>query len=145
MKNFTLREQLIEVVNRLFVYTDYREWQKLEQEVFTEKVWFDMSSLGAGDPKELSAGEICKMWSNGFQGIDAIHHQSGNFIVKATGNQAHVFCYAIATHYRAAASQGKTREFVGSYDLSLIETARGWRINQFKYNVKYKTGNLELQ
>jgi hypothetical protein len=78
---FTTREQIIEIVNRLFVYTDYREWQKLQTEVFTPTVRFDMSSLGAGAPKDQTAQEICATWESGFAGIDAVHHHSGNFMV----------------------------------------------------------------
>jgi hypothetical protein len=145
MQTFTTREQIIEIVNRLFVYTDYREWQKLQTEVFTPTVRFDMSSLGAGTPKDLPAQEICAMWESGFAGIDAVHHHSGNFLVTVNGGAATVFCYATASHYKAAATQGHTREFVGSYDLGLQQTISGWRINSFRYNVKYTGGNMELQ
>ncbi len=145
MQPFTTREQIIEIANRLFVYTDYREWQKLQTEVFAPTVRFDMSSLGAGAPKDQTAQEICAMWESGFAGIDAIHHHSGNFLVTVNGEAATVFCYAIASHYKAAATQGQTREFVGSYDLGLEHTAGGWRINSFRYNVKYTSGNMELK
>jgi hypothetical protein len=145
MQIFTTREQIIETVNRLFVYTDNREWQKLQTEVFTPTVHFDMSSLGAGAPKDLTAQEICAMWESGFAGIDAVHHHSGNFLVTVNGGAATVFCYATASHYKAAASQGHTRVFVGSYDLGLQQTASGWRINSFRYNVKYTSGNMELK
>ena len=46
MDSSTTREQITEVVNKLFVYTDFKEWDKLQSEVFTENVQFDMSSLG---------------------------------------------------------------------------------------------------
>jgi hypothetical protein len=104
-----------------------------------------MSSLGAGAPKDLAAAEICAMWESGFAGIDAVHHHSGNFMVTVNGEAATVYCYAIASHYKAAATQGQTREFVGSYDLGLEQTAGGWRINSFRYNVKYTRGNMELK
>ena len=42
---FTPREQIIEVVNRLFYYTDYREWDNLVNEVFSPQVELDMVSL----------------------------------------------------------------------------------------------------
>ncbi|RDC65407.1 nuclear transport factor 2 family protein [Adhaeribacter pallidiroseus] len=145
MSTFTIREQLIEIVNKLFVYTDSREWQKIQEEIFGHKVLFDMSSLGAGEPAEKTSADICAMWDAGFKGIDAIHHQSGNFLVTATENTATVFCYAIASHYKAAATQGKTREFVGSYDINLSLTGYGWRITAFKYTVKYTSGNISLE
>ena len=145
MSTFTIREQLIEIVNKLFVYTDGREWQKMQEEIFAQKLLFDMSSLGAGEATEKTAADICAMWEVGFQGIDAIHHQSGNFLVTSTENTATVFCYAIASHYKAAATQGKTREFVGSYDVGLSLTGNGWRITAFKYTVKYTNGNVSFE
>jgi hypothetical protein len=138
-------DSLVELANKLFVYTDNREWAKLNKEVFKEEVLFDMSSLGAGPAKKMKAQEICKMWDDGFAGIDYVHHQSGNFIVDFLNEtEANVFCYAIASHYKASASKGKTRVFVGSYDLHASLTDEGWRLDSFKYNLKYVEGNAEL-
>ncbi len=144
----TKREVNVELVNKLFVYTDSRQWEKLVKEVFRERILFDMQSMGAGAAKELSAKEICEMWHKGFEGIDQVHHQSGNFIVSfrdEDGIEADVFCYAVATHYREKALQGKTREFVGSYQIHTSFTDQGWRIKGFKYNLKYTTGNADLK
>lgn len=140
------REELIELANKLFVYTDLRQWQRLLGEVFKEEVLFDMASAGAGPAKTLSATVICEMWNNGFTGIDHVHHQSGNFIVDFKSDiEAAIFCYAIASHYKQAATQGKTREFIGSYELHASLTDLGWRLDGFKYNLKYITGNVELK
>jgi hypothetical protein len=141
------REAVIEVVTKLFVYTDLRQWDKILKEVFADKVLFDMSSLGAGEPKELTARAICDMWKDGFVGIDHVHHQAGNFIVefKEEDVEAVIFCYAIALHYKETATQGKTREFVGSYELHANFTDLGWRLDRFKYNIKYVKGNKELK
>jgi hypothetical protein len=139
------QDEIIELVNKLFVYTDFRQWSKLQKEVFKDEVLFDMSSLGAGEPKKLKAAAICDMWASGFNGIDHVHHQSGNFIVNfKEGLEAEVFCYAIATHYKASATKGNTREFVGSYELHASLTDIGWRLDSFKYNLKYANGNTEL-
>jgi hypothetical protein len=145
MNNFSEREQIVEVVNKLFVYTDTLQWTKLLQDVFTEDVFFDMSSLGAGEAEQLKAADICAMWKNGFEGIDSVHHQAGNYIVNVKGNQSTVYAYAIALHFKSAALEGTMREFIGSYDLNLIKGAEGWRINSFKYNLKFMRGNLELK
>ena len=146
MESKSKYDELIELANKLFIYTDYQQWDKLLSEVFTEEVWFDMSSLGAGDPKNFSAIEICNMWKSGFAGIDAVHHQSGNFLVKfPSDDTADIFCYAIALHYKKDATQGKTREFVGSYDLKAVYTDIGWRLKSFRYNVKFVNGNAELK
>ena len=141
------REAVVELVNKLFVYTDSQQWNKLLNEIFKETLHFDMSSLGAGPAKDISAKEVCEMWRNGFAGIDHIHHQAGNFIVdfKEEGIEAEVFCYAIASHYKQSATKGKTREYVGSYQLHASFTDQGWRLSSFKYNLKYITGNAELK
>jgi len=139
------REEIIETVNKLFNYTDARNWQGLLNEVFTKEVWFDMSSMGGGEPAHLNAEAICRTWEEGLQGINAIHHQGGNYIVTISETMADVFCYAIAIHYKKDAVNGHTREFVGSYELTLQHTDKGWLINRFRYLVKFITGNTDLK
>ena len=53
MVSFTVRDEIIEVINKLFIYTDMQEWEKLQNEVFSDDVMFDMSSLG-GAKEETS-------------------------------------------------------------------------------------------
>ena|SRR5688572_587750 len=127
------REEIIELVNKLFIYTDDKNWNKLLGEVFTEKVVFDMSSMSGEAVQEIPAGEICKGWKDGLAEIDALHHQSGNFIVKLKNDdvEAEVFCYAIATHYKKNAAQGP-RSFTGTYDLHAVLTDQGWRLDKFQ-------------
>jgi hypothetical protein len=141
------REIVIELVNKLFVYTDSRQWNLLVKEVFKDEVNFDMSSLGSGPAMQLKSSAICDMWSKGFVDIDQVHHQAGNFIVDfhADGVEASIFCYAVATHFKQSAENGKTREFVGSYNLHASFTDLGWRIDAFKYNVKFINGNADLK
>ncbi len=138
-----MKEEIIEVVNKLFVYTDYKEWDKLQQEVFADIVDFDMSSLG-GDVAKKTSRQICEEWDKGFEGLDAVNHLAGNYIVEIKNDEAIVFAYATATHYKESAVNGKTREFVGSYKLHLVKTDDLWKIDSFKYNLKYANGNLEL-
>lgn len=140
----TPREKIVEVVNKLFVYTDEQDWEKLQKEVFMREVHLDMSSLG-GPASTLPATQICEMWAEGFEDIDAVNHLAGNYLVTINDHVADVFAYATATHFRQAATQGNIREFVGTYELHLQETITGWRIDTFKYNLKYATGNLELE
>ena len=137
------KEDIIEVVNKLFVYTDNRTWDKLQNEVFTDQVFFDMSSLG-GQKTLLTSKEICDLWNEGFKGIDSVNHLAGNYIVTIQGATSIVSAYATATHYKSSALNGKTREFVGTYDIELVFLENSWRINKFKYNLKFVVGNIEL-
>lgn len=139
----SVRDEIIEICNKLFIYTDEQKWTALLEQVFHTDIFLDMTSLG-GEAKQMKASEICEMWKKGFEGLDAIHHQSGNYLVNLFDSQADVFCYAVATHYKAAASQGKTRSFTGSYEFQLIPTEKGWRLYKFVYHLKYQEGNLAL-
>lgn len=144
--SFTERELIIETVNKIFIYTDNQEWEKLQNEVFvTGPVMLDMSSVGAGEPSPMKPQDICAMWEIGFNGIDQVHHQAGNYLVTINGSSADVFVYAFAVHYKKAATQGNTRTFTGSYNIGLRKTENGWRIDAFKYNLKYMDGNVELK
>lgn len=141
---FTIREQIIEVVNKLFVYTDNQEWTKLQEEVFATHVELDMASMGAKRSELVSSREVCYRSEKVFEGLDAIHHQAGNYLVKIDGDKAEVHAYSIASHFRESAKKGKTREFVGSYDIHLSKNHGDWRIDKLKYNLKYSTGNKLL-
>lgn len=143
MSAFTDREQIVEIINKLFIYTDHRKWDQLQQEVFYQQVHLDMSSLG-GEARILSAQEICKNWEEGFKDIDVINHLGGNFLVTITGAVAQVFAYATATHYKKSAKRGTTRDFVGSYEFELRKETAGWRIEKMTYNLRYALGNLQL-
>ena len=143
---FTEREQIVETVNKLFVYTDNQEWRKLQDEVFTSEIELDMISMGAERKERVSSREICYRWEKAFEELDAVHHQAGNYIVEINGDEAKVMAYSIATHYKESASKKeKTREYVGSYDLHLTKAYGDWRIDKFKYNLKYSQGNLTLE
>jgi hypothetical protein len=143
-KQFSDKIEITELCNKLFMYVDALQWNRVLSEVFTETVWFDMTSAG-GEAKKLPAKEICEAWRQGFIGLDSVHHQAGHYIITVTGNDADIYGYAIATHYKKAASKGKSRMFVGSYDLKALKTDKGWRLSQFKYNLKYIDGNASLE
>jgi hypothetical protein len=143
MVTFSVREEILEVINKLFIYTDNQEWKKLQAEVFSNDVLFDMSSVG-GPNAETTSKAICDIWRKGFEGIDSVNHLAGNHLVHINDIIATVFVYATATHFKEAAAQGKTREFIGTYDISLMKHGIGWRIYQFKYNLKFMTGNADL-
>lgn len=137
--------ELQELANKLFMYTDAQQWEKLLGEVFTKDVWFDMQSAGGGEPKLIAATDICSMWKEGFANLDAVHHQGGQYLIKLNSNEAEIFGYAVAFHFKQNAQKGKTRSFVGSYDLKGIKTENGWRLNHFKYNLKFIDGNASLE
>lgn len=138
------RTKIIETINQLFIGTDTRDWN-LVKSCFATSVLFDMSSLGAGPPKQTTPAEIVSAWETGLKPLKAIHHQAGNHVVRILGNKAEAFCYAIATHYLPNKTNVNTRTFVGSYDFELAKDAGRWVIAKFRFNLKYIDGNPNLE
>jgi len=139
----TDQNDVIAAANRLFICTDSRDWQCV-RDVFAPEVLFDMASLAGGQPSRLTPQQIVDSWDQGLKNLTAIHHQAGNYQVTLKGNEADLFCYGIAFHYLPNPSNQNTRTFVGSYNLHLIRTPAGWKLDRFKFNLKYIDGNKNL-
>jgi len=140
----TDRELIIDTVNRLFIFTDNREWPKVKA-LFTPLVYFDMTSLAGGLPTTISSEQIVNGWDKGLKGLKAIHHQAGNYLVDIQGNDASLFCYGAAWHYLPNKTNKNSRIFVGSYDIHLVKQDKEWKIDRFKFNLKFIDGNLDLE
>ncbi|WP_107657656.1 nuclear transport factor 2 family protein [Nocardia suismassiliense] len=136
------RLAIVDVITRLFVYTDQGRWDDLATAVFTPKVDFDG---GFGGPAgERAAADIVEDWRVGLAELDEVHHQSGNHLIELAGDTATVHADAIAVHVKNSATNGKTRTFVGSYVLGTERTPDGWRVNRFHYHLKVVDGNADL-
>jgi hypothetical protein len=137
------KDKVVTTCTLLFNHTDARNWQGV-QACFAPEVLFDMTSLTGGDPVTMTPRAIADAWEQGLRPLQAIHHQVGNFIVDVKDRQADVFCYGIAAHYLPNPTGNHTRVFVGSYDFHLSKMSDDWRIDKFKFKLKYIDGNKEL-
>jgi hypothetical protein len=137
--------ELTELANKLFMYCDAQQWKRMLDEVFTPTIWFDVTSTGAPEALMMEAQDVCKAWEKGFIGLDGVHHQAGHYLVTLEKDSALIYGYAVATHHKKAALKGQTRSFTGSYELKATRTPAGWRLNQFKYLLKFMDGNLTLE
>jgi len=138
------KEAVVETITRLFVSTDRRDWEAVRS-CLADRVMFDMSSLGGAEAAEVDARSIIEGWEKGLRELKAVHHQAGNFLIELDGDRATAFCYAIASHYLPNASGQNTRVFVGSYDFGMEKTTGRWRIDAFRFNLKYIDGNRQLE
>ncbi|MBX7151471.1 nuclear transport factor 2 family protein [bacterium] len=143
VRMLTDQNAIMDVINDLFVSTDNRDWSKV-QSCFADTVLFDMTSLTGGEPTRLTPQQITGGWETGLKDLKAIHHQAGNYKIAVTGNEADAFCYGIASHYFPNPTDRNTRTFVGSYNFHLRKIGETWRIDRFKFNLKYLDGNLNL-
>jgi hypothetical protein len=137
-------QKVYEKVNELFLKTDARDWPAVKA-VFAGKVNFDMSSLTGDAPVELTPDEIAGAWEKGLAPLEAVHHQTGNYVIRVDGSRATAFCYGTASHYLPTKSGNNVRKFVGSYDFELARENGQWKITSFKFNFKYMDGNPDLE
>jgi len=138
------KDRIIGVINDLFVGTDNRDWAMVKR-CFADKVLFDMTSLAGGAPSTLTPQQIVEAWDQGLKPLKAVHHQAGNYSVTVQGHEATAHCYGIAYHYLPNKTNRDTRTFVGSYDFHLTNKEQNWRIDQFKFNLKFIDGNPNLE
>ena len=133
-----------ELITRLFVGTDRRDWAAVRR-CFAPTVRFDMTSLAGGSPASLTPEQITSAWETGLAPIESVHHQAGNFLIDVRGDDATASCYGIALHYKKTASGRNVRTFVGSYDFALHYAGADWVITSFRFNLKFLDGNTELE
>lgn len=143
VRSLVEHNRIAAVINTLFLATDARDWDRVKG-CFAPAVTFDMNSLTGGAPQQMSPGEIVSGWQAGLEPIEAVHHQVGNLAVACSGTEATASCYGIAYHYRRTSTGRNTRVFVGSYDFHLLQDGE-WRIDLFRFNLKFIDGNLELE
>jgi hypothetical protein len=136
------RLAIIDIITRLFVYTDQGRWDDLAEHVLAATVDFDG---GFGDPAGPRSGrDIADGWRTGLAELDAVHHQAGNHLIEIDGDNATAHADAIAVHVKNDAVNGRTRMFVGSYAIGLHHEDDAWRIDRFVYPLKVIDGNTDL-
>jgi hypothetical protein len=144
VRTLTERNRVADLITTLFVATDARDWDRVRG-CFAEQVNFDMTSLAGGAPAQLSPQQIAAGWESGLKPIESVHHQVGNLSIDVHATDASASCYGIAYHYRRTRFNRNTRVFVGSYDFHLRLQDGRWRIDLFRFNVKFVDGNVDLE
>jgi hypothetical protein len=139
----TVREEVGDLVTRLFVSTDERRWDDVA-DCFASKVLFDMSSFGGSKPSRTTPKRIVELWRSGLKGMGYTHHQIGNLLVNIEGEEASAFCYGTTTHYFSNPTGSNIHTMVGTYDFHLSRAGDRWVIDGFRFNLKYQDGNLRL-
>jgi hypothetical protein len=129
-------------VIELFVATDRRDWPRVRR-LLADRVDVDMSSLG-GSTGLVEAEALVAAWEAGLAPLEAVHHQVGNLRSTIHEDDAHVACHGVAFHYLRNAAGRNTRIFVGTYDVGLRDSPRGWHIHTFRFNLRFQDGNLAL-
>lgn len=117
------RDEIIEMITRLFWHTDHHEWERVVA-VFADEVRLDYTSLQGGQPTVQTPDQIVDGWRAFFTTVPAHQHLVSNHLVALEGERAAVTAQFIATH------QWEDRSWTlgGDYAFSLRRDGNDWRI-----------------
>lgn len=143
LKTQIVKQDIIDVVNGIFINTDERKWAVVES-YFADNVELDYTSMVGGKPASLTPKQIIESWKGILPGFESTHHKIGNYVVKNNNDQANLFCYGTASHYLPVEDGRPLWIVVGTYDFHLAKKNDEWKVDKMKFNYKYQSGNLNL-
>ncbi|MEY9932473.1 hypothetical protein ABH926_007124 [Catenulispora sp. GP43] len=134
------RLAILDLIGRLAPLLDARDWNALEQ-LFTDTVHNDRTSLTGGEPVSVSAAEFVDGWRQTLQNLNAVHHLITSQVIRLDGDEATCGANMQGTHVFANASGGPVWTVGGRHDYQLKRTPDGWRIAGLTFTVQWATGN----
>ena len=137
------RLAIIELIGRLALLVDARDWKALE-ELFTNPVYSDRTSLFGGEPQTNTPAELVGGLQYALGKLDTTHHLITCQVIELNGDEAASAANMQGTHVLANASGGSQWVVAGRHDYRLKRTAEGWRIAGLTFTLQWATGNEHI-
>ena len=137
------RLAIIEVVSRLSLVLDAKDWDEMGQ-LFTDTVYHDRTSLTGGEPYTAPVAQFVAGWRQTLQAMDAVHHQITNHVISFDGDEATCTANMMGTHVLANASGDPIWTVGGRHLYQLKRTPDGWRISGLTFTLQWATGNMNI-
>jgi len=137
------RMEIMELTSKLLLSVDAREWAAAE-ELFTDRVDVDYTSLNGGQPQTVSPAALIGGWRQTLDHLEATQHLQGNHVIAFDRDEASCATNVQATHVLPNATGGPIWTVGGRYDFRLTRTPSGWRIAAMTLTVKWATGNQRI-
>ena len=137
------RLKILELIGRLSLLLDARDWGPFE-ELFTDPVHLDRTSLFGGDPETYTPAELAGGFRATLGNLDALHHMITNHVIVLDGDQATCAANMQGTHVLANTTGDSNWTVGGRHDYQLQRTADGWKIAGWTFTVQWATGNMNI-
>ena len=134
------RDQVVELVSRLGLLVDARDWGGL-RELFCDEVDLDYTSLNGGEAQRLSPDDIVGAWRANLMPLAATQQLIANHLVKLDSDEAAVTTNVTATHVASEATGDPLWTVGDRYDLRVRRSEDQWRIAALTLTVRWATGN----
>lgn len=136
MRNLVRQHSVERTVLELFAATDQRDWGRVRR-VFTRRVRLDLGALSASAPGEVDADELVASWARGLGHLTSLHHQVGNLRSSVHDDDGHLTCYGTVYHKLPEDVGDELHIHVGTYDVGLRDSPRGWHIHTLRFRLKF--------
>nr|WP_244164853.1 nuclear transport factor 2 family protein [Streptomyces silaceus] len=134
---------IVEVCTRLGWKADRREWTAFD-DIFTEEVDLDYTSLNGGEPLRMPRQGIINGWTTALGGLDATQHLVANHRVTVNGDTAECTASVLATHVLENDQGEATWTVGGHYLFNLVRAADHWRISGLRMTADWTSGNRDI-
>lgn len=133
------RTEITNVVNRIAILTDLRDWEGVCQ-CFTERVTVDYTSLMGGQPESIAPDALVQSWKSFFTStFKTTQHLLGTQSITVQGDTATCLSQFQARHIALDPTQG-VWTLGGHYNHDLANTAAGWRVGGIKLTWTWEEG-----
>ena len=130
------RLAITDVVNSMGTFADLGQYDLLQQ-LFTDEVTVDYTSLFPGEVQNISSEQLMTQWQSTLPGFDATQHMISNHQITVDGDEATAVAYVRATH-----KLGDAMWVAGGYYVDeLVRTDEGWKLQAIQYNALYEEGD----
>ena len=118
---------------------DLGQYSQLQQ-LFTEEVTVDYTSLYEGKVQKFPIHQLIKQWQSTLPGFDATQHQIIVHQITIDGDEAKALSHVRATHRL----RNEMWVVGGYYVDKLVRTDEGWKVQAIQYNSLYESGDRAL-
>lgn len=133
------RDEIIDVVNRIGLMADRRDWQAC-RDAFSDRVETDYTSLNGGQPAIVNADDLVSGWKTFFTNtFKTTQHLIGSHVVTITGDTAICLSNFQAHHVYLDAQKG-IWILGGFYEHALVRSPQSWRVNRMKMTRTWEQG-----
>jgi hypothetical protein len=135
------RAEISETITRYFNSLDLRDWE-LMRATLADTIEVDFSEL-FGDPAATHRSEdFVEFARRVLSGFDATQHISPNHVVRIQGDRATAWAGMYAWHKVSPdAAVEPTFTLRGAYDIGMVRTPAGWRMDTLHMSVWDEAGN----
>ncbi|WP_261300732.1 nuclear transport factor 2 family protein [Paenibacillus andongensis] len=135
---------IIETVSKFAYYADHRQWEDLQQ-LFTEEVKVDYTSLAGGEPVTIPANVLMDSWNKVLTPLKATQHLISNHIIDFDNeHQATCRAYFQAQHEFPNPFGGSQWTLGGKYLFLFVKENTQWKISELVMTAVWANGNQNI-